>query len=300
MIRGILQRWTDANLHNYFPRTAAQAAWTALQAAIPTTTREALDNVVEKIQAYNDNLDGLSELDETAGLVEQTAEATFTKRAIGVAASTSIPTRADADDRYDAIDAASDAITAHEAAGNPHPTYLTAAEGNAAYDATGAAAAAQAASQPLHAILTALAGLTIAAGKLIVGTGTNAFSVYDLNAYIRDNILNKASAAAILAELGTTASPSLNTQTDDYEALAADKGKIVYETGTAKTITLDNAADYGSGWFTTVKAGAASVSLATKSGELLDGVDVTTVPHVVTAYESIKVFCTGTAFLSFR
>ena len=33
------------------------------------------------------------------------------------------------------------AITAHEAAGDPHPQYLTAAEGNAAYEAAGAVAA---------------------------------------------------------------------------------------------------------------------------------------------------------------
>lgn len=48
-------------------------------------------------------------------------------------------------------------VATHAAAANPHPTYLTAAEGDAAYDALGAAAAAQAASQPLDADLTALA-----------------------------------------------------------------------------------------------------------------------------------------------
>lgn len=35
------------------------------------------------------------------------------------------------------------AVTTHEAAANPHPTYLTAAEGDAAYDALGAAATAE-------------------------------------------------------------------------------------------------------------------------------------------------------------
>ena len=49
-------------------------------------------------------LTALAGLDATAGLVEQTASDTFTKRAIGVAASTSIPTRADGDGRYAQID----------------------------------------------------------------------------------------------------------------------------------------------------------------------------------------------------
>lgn len=44
------------------------------------------------------------------------------------------------------------------------------------YDAAGAAAAAQAASQPLDATLTAFAALTIAANSLTIGTGADAFS----------------------------------------------------------------------------------------------------------------------------
>lgn len=39
-------------------------------------------------------------IDDTVGLIEQTGFDSFTKRAIGVAASTDIPTRADADARY--------------------------------------------------------------------------------------------------------------------------------------------------------------------------------------------------------
>lgn len=41
---------------------------------------------------------------------------------------------------YDAAGAAAAATSAHEGASNPHPTYLTQAEGDAAYDPTGAAA----------------------------------------------------------------------------------------------------------------------------------------------------------------
>lgn len=45
-------------------------------------------------------LDGLALLDVTLGLVEQTGIDLFAKRALGVAAATSVPTRADADARY--------------------------------------------------------------------------------------------------------------------------------------------------------------------------------------------------------
>lgn len=55
---------------------------------------------------------------------------------------------------------AAGAVATHAGAANPHPTYLTAAEGDAAYDAIGAAAAAQAASQPLASDLTDISALT--------------------------------------------------------------------------------------------------------------------------------------------
>lgn len=66
---------------------------------------------------------------------------------------------------------------------------------------TAARIAADATLQPLDATLTALAALTIAADKLIYGTGPDALSTTDLTAFARA-LLASASAAAALASLG--------------------------------------------------------------------------------------------------
>lgn len=101
-------------------------------------------------------------------------------------------------------------------------------------------AAALAALQPLDATLTALAGLTIAADKLVYGTGPDAFSTADLTAYGRSLVASAdAAAARTTLGLGTAATQNL-TVTGSGTLATGGFTLTVPATGTAALLGATN------------------------------------------------------------
>jgi hypothetical protein len=131
---------------------------------------------------------------------------------------------------------AATAVAAHEAALDPHPQYLTEAEGDAAYDALGAAAAAQAASQPLDATLTALAGANWALNALPIGTGADTVSQV---AFAANTFPARASTGDLVAKTITDGSLSVL-------AGSAGTGVVMRGDGTATNtlVTSGSAQDW--------------------------------------------------------
>lgn len=162
-------------------------------------------------QSLDTTLTALAGLDSSAGLVEQIGADAFTKRAIGVGASTSVLTRADGDTRYDTSGAAA-LVNANL---GTHASTTSGVHGITAFgaslvddpDSATARATLQLVIgtnvQAYDAELAAWAGLASAADKLGYFTGSGTADLATFTSFAR-NILDDPDAATVRGTVGVT------------------------------------------------------------------------------------------------
>lgn len=186
------------------------------QAADGTFYKITIANLLANSQPLNDKLEGLSDLPDTLGVVEQTAADVFGIRLIGSGASTSLLTKGDGDALYQPVDADLTAIAGLVSAADKFPYYTGAAtaaladltafartlldDANASTMRTTLGLVIGTDIQAYDADLAALAGLASAADKVPYFTGSATAALADFTAAGR-SMVGAVSATAQTALL---------------------------------------------------------------------------------------------------
>lgn len=101
------------------------------------------------------------------------------------------------------------------------------------------AAADGSAYQPVDATLTALAGVTTAANKLIYATGADAFATTDITAYGR-SLLGLASAAALATDVGAVTVTSSSLSANGFLKLNIGGTNFIIQWGSSSAVANDS------------------------------------------------------------
>jgi hypothetical protein len=176
------------------------------------------------------------------------------------------------------------AISAHEAAGDPHPGYLTAAEGNAAYQPLSANLTEYAAVNPTAQGLALLDDADAAAQRttlgLVIGTDVDAFastvSQAEAEAGTATTVRNWTAqrvgqAIAALAASGSAGTVHVRTGTTDTLLSTDDNDTVVYTNAGAIAVTLPAGLALTTGITVQWLAGTGTITITPTGGTTING-----------------------------